>query len=137
MPTFDSIGDNLFGRSLRLFVAHWILAQHERQFFQLELVSACGRYSTNALKPLKQLVTLGLVEELPSHIPGQRRRYYRQKNDPLWEAISIAVRAAGLDPMVEPRMTLGEVGESDRKPDVVRSQRRLHGSSGRQPRRKG
>jgi hypothetical protein len=115
MATFDAIGENLFGRSLRLFVAHWILSQNGRQFFQMELISASGRHSTDSLKPLKQLIAIGMVEELPSHVPGQRRKYYRQKESPLWDSVAIAVRTAGRNPQAEPRIGVDSVKEVRRQ----------------------
>lgn len=100
------VGRNLFGRPLKLFVAHWILSQRGRQFFQMELIIACGRHSTNALKPLSELIELGMVAELPSHVSGQRRKYYQQTGSGLWDAVVAAVRAAGEDPHREPQVGL-------------------------------
>jgi hypothetical protein len=124
VATFEEIGDNLFGRSLRLFVAHWILSQDGRQFFQMELVSACGRYSTNALKPLKELISIGMVEELPSHVPGQRRKYYKQQTNALWEAVAIAVRASGRNPLAEPRMNIGTADDNRQRTKKAMGRRR-------------
>jgi len=106
MPTFNEIGEHLFGRELRLFVGHWILSQGGRQFFQMELIAASGRQSTNCLKPLRELISLEMVDELHSHVPGQRRKWYQQRDSPLWESVAIAVRAAGKDPLKEPRIDL-------------------------------
>lgn len=112
-PTFEQVGKALFGRALRLFVAHWVRSQGGEPFYQLELVHAAGRHSTNVLKPLNELVSLGMVSEVPSNVPGQRRRYYRQAQSPLWDAIDIVLRSLDLEPTSEPQIGLVD-GQSTR-----------------------
>jgi len=108
---FRAVGRLLFGRALRLFVAHWVLSCRGEPFYQMELVQACGRHGTNALAPLSQLMELGMVEEMPDYIPGRRRKYYRQLDHQLWAAVEVAVTAAGEDPYAVPRLSLAEKPE--------------------------
>jgi hypothetical protein len=105
-PTFYEVGSILFGRALRLFVGHWILSLNGAQFFVTELVHACGpSHGANGRKPLNDFVDLGMVAEVPSYVPGQRRKYYRQIESPLWDAVRAAVRASGHDPSQPPSLT--------------------------------
>lgn len=103
LEALDTIGDLLFGRSLRLFVAYWILSQGGREFQQMALINACGKDGANARKPLGELVDLGMVASLQD--PRSRARRYKMVANPLWSAVRIAVEAAGENPDSEPRRT--------------------------------
>jgi len=90
MYTVDKLGDQLFGRALRLRLASWILARGERKFYQSEPVSEVEGGISNIRDELARFVDLGMVVDVPP-TPNDRRRYYRRTNSQLWDAIQVAV----------------------------------------------
>jgi len=109
LAAYEQVGKAFFGRVLKFFVAHWILSRGDQAFFQMELVTACGRHGTNALKPLSDFISLGMVEELPNYVSGYRRKYYRRVPDhQLWQAVTSAIEATGWTASSEPPAALVE-----------------------------
>jgi hypothetical protein len=92
MYTLDYVGDRLFGRTLRLRVARWVLQFEEASFFQSQAASGVGYSSPGEVaKELDRLVDLGMVlKNEPS--AGDRRQYYTRVDDcPLWDVVRAAV----------------------------------------------
>jgi hypothetical protein len=116
---YARIGSALFGRRLKLYVAHWIRSRGNVQFFQMQLVHACGHHGTNALKPLAQLISLGMVEELPQYVGGGRRKNYVQRAHKLWEVVDTAVACAGGSSSAEPPRSLLSPGVSEETPTAI------------------
>jgi hypothetical protein len=106
LEALDTIGKLLFGRPLRLFVAYWIWTQGDREFYQMQLINACGKDGSNARKPLSELIELGMVEAVRQ---DKHSRRYRRREHPLWKVISLAVEVAGENPEREPRRTFARV----------------------------
>jgi len=93
MYTLDLIGDRLFGRSLRLRVAAWVLAHEDPHFYQSE-AAASVRYSASAVtQELNRLVELGMILRRDP-TPGGRRQYYTKTDSPLWAVIREALDVA-------------------------------------------
>lgn len=88
------IGDRLFGRTLRLRVAAWVLSHDEESFFQSEAASGVGYTASGVAEELARLADLGMVDRM-ERLPGGNRQYYTKLRSPLWNVIQAAVAAAG------------------------------------------
>jgi hypothetical protein len=88
-----TIGHDLFGRSLRLLVAHWIWTREDPTFYEREV--ALGVMELGApfeqgevAKELLKLLRLGMIA--PTDGPQRDRRgrkYYQRTNSQLWECV--------------------------------------------------
>ena len=99
----DNVGKLLFGRSLRLRVAAWILGRGlEAPFFQAE-AAAGVMYSASAVaSELDRFIELGMLSKFDDEGSSRRLYYLCNKGNPLWSAVQAAVDAVHrLDPVDE------------------------------------
>lgn len=96
-----TIGQELFGRSLRLLVAYWIETRGEPRFFERE--AALGVMAFGAAfqqgevsKELARLVRLGMlaVEEEKGR-PNRGKKFYVRTDSPLWGTIEVIADLVG------------------------------------------
>ena len=94
MYTLDHVSDRLFGRTLRLRVARWVLLS-EPTFFQSQAALGIRYSASEVTKELDRFVDLGMLIKIePS--AGDRRQYYTRVDDcPLWDIVRTALRAIG------------------------------------------
>lgn len=89
----NTVGDLLFGRSLRLEVARWIVQRDEPRFYQSELTAELPeRFRSSVPDELGRLAEAGMLHEEVRE-DGQRRRYYRRTDSPLWRVVTEAILA--------------------------------------------
>jgi hypothetical protein len=90
-----TIGQELFGRGLRLLLAHWIVTLEDPVFFERQAalgVMALGSafQQGEVAKELARLERLGMLEtESPSSGTPGGRKYFRRTESPLWDAIRV------------------------------------------------
>jgi hypothetical protein len=95
-PDVDEVGDLLFGRKLRLRLALWVLRRDDR-FYQAEAAKGVNYSASAVADELDRLVELGMLAGQPAE-SGDRRRYYKKLDHPLWaiiEAVDAAVGTGG------------------------------------------
>lgn len=86
------LGDRLFGRSLRLRLALWILNQQGASFYQGEAALGVSYSAGGVATDLDRLVELGMLIREEGAQDG-RRQYYRQTASPFWKIIEAARNA--------------------------------------------
>ncbi|MFN8052871.1 MAG: hypothetical protein U0Q22_15605 [Acidimicrobiales bacterium] len=85
----------LFGRSLRVALAHWIIEREGEHFFQLEAqdaMRAFGEAPSGVPKELANFVEQGML----TTFFDERRHYFTAAETPLWAAFAAAAIAVGL-----------------------------------------
>ena len=87
------VGKLLFGRSLRLQLALWIVHRDELTFYQSEPAAAVGVSTSNVIEELDRLARLGMIQAV-AKLAGERRQYYLRTDSPLWQVIESAGRVA-------------------------------------------
>jgi len=86
----ERLSELLFGRTLRLDVALWIVNCNSGRFFQLEIAEhLASRFRSSVASELDRFVQAGLLEvEAPT--PGERRKFYVRTSSSLWEIFETA-----------------------------------------------
>lgn len=97
LHNLSTLGDSLFGRALRLRVAHWVLTHEAGTFFQGEVATGVSYSASAVAQELDRLVDLGMLIRHP-RTAGDRRQYYSRTESQVWEVIQAAVEA-----VTEPR----------------------------------
>ena len=92
MYTLDELSDRLFGRSLRLKVAGWVLTRDDPVFYQTQAALGVGYPPSGVVQELDRLVGLGMVVR-HDPTPGDRRQYYTRVESPFWPIIQAALDA--------------------------------------------
>ena len=94
MPTLEEVGQELFGRRLRLAVASWVLLREDPTFYQTEAARGVNYTASAVTMELELLVSLGMLKKQSMG----RRLYYTRLESPLWGVIRAALDAVGEGP---------------------------------------
>ena len=86
------LSDVLFGRSMRLPIAIFVLEKESGLVYPLEIAEELGHKPTYVAQELGRLASIGMVTELPKG--DSRRRYFQRLDHPYWRIIKIAKGAA-------------------------------------------
>lgn len=85
-----TVGRLLFGRSLRLRVALWILRESGGSFFLSQAAAGIGYSASGISSELDRLIELQMIRRDAD--AGSRRVYFTVVPHPLWEVFAAANR---------------------------------------------